>query len=265
MKATFETNLKCGSCVSKIAPLLDGEATVSSWKTDLQSSKKLLHVELVDDGDPQIVVDLLKQVGFSATPVSSIDSISPSPEVVQLSLRNRHAAESESVKQKLSLATYKPLLIVVAYVIGASTLFELQQASWHWMSWMNYFMGFFFLGFAFFKLLDVAKFADAFTTYDVIAKRSRAYAMAYPFIELTLGILFVTKSWLFVANFATAFVMGIGLIGVIQAVRKKQTIQCACLGTAFNLPMSVVTIIENSVMLVMSLGVLIAALASTNF
>ena len=59
------------------------------------------------------------------------------------------------------------------------------------------------------------------------------------------------------ANILTAVIMSVGLIGVIAAVRKKQTIQCACLGTAFNLPMSVVTIIENSVMLAMALAMLL--------
>ncbi len=39
---------------------------------------------------------------------------------------------------------------------------------------------------------------------------------------------------------------GISSIGVIQSVMKKRKIQCACLGTVFNLPMSTVAIIEKS-------------------
>ncbi len=49
----------------------------------------------------------------------------------------------------------------------------------------------------------------------------------------------------------------VGLVSVIAAVRKKQAIQCACLGTAFDVPMSVVTIIENSVMIVMSAAMIV--------
>lgn len=113
------------------------------------------------------------------------------------------------------------------------------------------------LGFAFFKLLDIPKFADAFATYDIIARRSRAYALAYPWIEVSLGLLFVTRTLPMAANIVTAVIMSIGLIGVVSAVRKKQAIQCACLGTAFNLPMSVVTIVENSVMIVMAIAMLI--------
>ena len=37
----------------------------------------------------------------------------------------------------------------------------------------------------------------------------------------------------------------VGAVGVVQATLSKQTIQCACLGTVFKLPMSVVTVIEN--------------------
>ena len=121
---------------------------------------------------------------------------------------------------------------------------------------MSMFMGYFFLGFAFFKLLNVSAFATAFATYDIVAKRSRAYALTYPFIELLLGAAFLSRMFPMVTNIVTAVVMSVGLVGVIQAVRNKQAIQCACLGTAFNLPMSVVTIIENSVMIAMSLAML---------
>jgi hypothetical protein len=67
-----------------------------------------------------------------------------------------------------------------------------------------------------------------------------------------LGIAYVIGWQLVWTNVITMLLMGIGLIGVIRAIRSGKVIQCACLGTAFNLPMSVVTIIENSVMLVMA-------------
>lgn len=109
-------------------------------------------------------------------------------------------------------------------------------------------MGFFFLGFAFFKLLDISRFADAFATYDIVARRSRAYALAYPWLELTLGLLFVTRTTPVIANALTLGVMLVGLVGVVGAVRSGRKVQCACLGTAFNLPMSAITIFENTAM-----------------
>jgi hypothetical protein len=56
----------------------------------------------------------------------------------------------------------------------------------------------------------------------------------------------VTLSWIALA------LSLIGAIGVIQANFSKQTIQCACLGTVFNLPMSIVTVIENVSMAAMA-------------
>ena len=47
--------------------------------------------------------------------------------------------------------------------------------------------------------------------------------------------------------------MFVSLIGVIKSVVQKSEIECACLGTVFNLPMSYVTIIEDGIMLVMAL------------
>jgi hypothetical protein len=47
------------------------------------------------------------------------------------------------------------------------------------------------------------------------------------------------------------------MIGVSRSVIQKTNIQCACLGTVFNLPMSYVTIIENGIMLIMALFMLI--------
>lgn len=245
MQTTFSTTMTCGGCLSKVKPYLDNSSDIESWEADLEDPRKLLRFELAENAQPDAIASLIGQAGFTAT------QIEETPKSVD--------SQEESVtKPRFEFSTYKPLFLVVGYVIGASALFELSQPSWELSRFMNNFMGFFFLGFAFFKLLNISKFADAFATYDIVARRSRAYALAYPWIELSLGLLFVTATMPLLANSLTAVLMSVGLIGVIAAVRKKQTIQCACLGTAFNLPMSVVTIIENSVMLVMALAMLLA-------
>jgi hypothetical protein len=51
--------------------------------------------------------------------------------------------------------------------------------------------------------------------------------------------------------------MSISLVGVLQSVLNKRKIKCACLGDVFNLPMSTITIIEDALMIVMSLIMLI--------
>ena len=217
--------------------MLDGDPAVTNWDTDLDDPRKLLRVDLTADGRPRQIVELLAKAGFVAT---------------QIENGGEPAVIGATTSANFKLSTYKPLLLVVAYVIGATVFAESIHGRFEWHRAMGYFMGFFFLAFAFFKLLNVSGFADAFATYDILANRTRFYGLVYPFVELSLGLLFLTHSFPLAANLATAIVMGVGLVGVVSAVRRKQAIQCACLGTVFNLPMSVVTIVENSLMISMA-------------
>jgi hypothetical protein len=236
--------MNCESCVNKLRPFLDGDPNITKWEADLKSPKKLLTLELRDNSQKDLIRDRIKAAGFDAT-------------LVQGNHRNEILDEQKLSEKPFKLENYRPLLLVVAYVIGASALMEYQKSEWAWMRFMNNFMGVFFLAFAFFKLLDIQKFADAFSTYDVIARRFRIYGLSYPWIELGLGLLFVSRTGLLLANLTTLVVMSVGMIGVAKAIRKKQAIQCACLGTVFNLPMSVVTVIENGVMIAMSASMLL--------
>jgi len=153
--------------------------------------------------------------------------------------------------------TYLPLVILLAYlllVIAAASVmhggFELGMA-------MRLFMGGFFVAFSFFKMLDLRGFSDAYRGYDLVAKAVPAYGLAYPFIELALGLAYLANWQPFWVNITTAVVMGVSLLGVLKAVFSKQTIRCACLGTVFNLPMSTVTIVEDALMLGMALVALV--------
>jgi hypothetical protein len=117
---------------------------------------------------------------------------------------------------------------------------------------MRLFMGGFFVAFSFFKMLDVRGFADAYRTYDLVAKRWPGYGFVYPFIEFGLGIAYLANLSPLIVNGITFAVMAVSLAGVLRAVLSKRAIRCACLGTVFQLPMSTVTIIEDGLMLVMA-------------
>ena len=152
------------------------------------------------------------------------------------------------------LVTYKPLLLVFGYILLTVIGFLAATGSWDGALAMRLFMAGFFLVFSFFKFLDVAGFASAFRGYDLVARVLPGYGRAYPFIELVLGLAYLTNIAPAATNIATAIIMAVGLAGIIRAVVSKQSIRCACLGTGINLPMSTVTIIENSVMLVMAVA-----------
>ena len=93
-----------------------------------------------------------------------------------------------------------------------------------------------------------------------IAKQFRSWGYIYAFIELGLGIAYAINFNPIITNAVTSVVMTISIVGVLQSVLNKRKIQCACLGAVFNLPMSTVTIIEDALMIVMSMIMLIALL-----
>lgn len=123
---------------------------------------------------------------------------------------------------------------------------------------MTHFMASFFIAFSFFKLLNIRGFADSYSSYDLLARKWYGYGLVYPFIELGLGVLYLTGFNMQVTNAISVLVMGFSSIGVIKAVADKRTIQCACLGAVFNLPMSTVTIIEDLLMVAMAGGMLVS-------
>ena len=125
------------------------------------------------------------------------------------------------------------------------------------MAFMAHFMAGFFLVFSFFKLLDLSGFAKSYAGYDLLAMRMPAYGYVYPFIELGLGIAYLVAPHEALTSMATIVVMGLSAIGVLRAVLNKQRIQCACLGTVFNLPMSTVTIVEDLLMVAMAVAMLV--------
>lgn len=167
-----------------------------------------------------------------------------------------HSVSSKSAPSKAEQSvwiTYKPLIIVAVFILGVAAIVEMNSTHLMPMRAMNSIMAGFFIFFSFFKLLNLSAFADAFSTYDVLAKRSRAYALTYPFIELALGLCFALGVFTQAANILTVAILGIGNYGVWLVLKRKGTIQCACLGTIFNLPMTKITLFENSAMITMAL------------
>ena len=118
----------------------------------------------------------------------------------------------------------------------------------------------FFLVFSFFKVMNLKGFAEGYRSYDVVAKAIPAYGFIYPFIELGLGIAFLTQWQPLATNIATLIVMGVSAIGVVQSLLRKSTFQCACLGTVIKLPLSKVTLFEDLLMVLMSI-IMIVGLA----
>ena len=153
--------------------------------------------------------------------------------------------ESSKLKQ------LTPLLLIFVYLI-AGTLFLSHQVGASPQKGMLLFMGLFFIVFSFFKFLDFQGFPDSFKRYDPLAKKIPGYAQIYPFLETALGIAFLLEWQVPIALVITLVILSFTTFGVLRSILQKNAIQCACLGTALQLPMTEATLIENGIMLTMS-------------
>ncbi len=167
---------------------------------------------------------------------------------------HEHKAETQS---SYTVRDFLPLITLFAIIVLLTALRQ-WYSGWYWCSAMSDFMGFFFIIFGFFKIINWHGFAEAYATYDIIAQRSRLYAYAYPLIELTLGVLYLARWYPTFTNVTTLIVMLISSIGVANELRKKKTIVCACLGVVFKIPMTYVTLLEDLLMASMALAMLIS-------
>jgi len=239
MSKKYSTNLKCQSCVATLTPFMDQHSSIDHWSVDTSVPEKVLTVDgTASESD---VREILDKAGFSL-----LGSVTSTP---------TGAGLAEAV-QPSWLATYRPLLLIVGYLLGTVLLCEWSLGIFQAPRAMRHFMGGFFLVFSFFKLLDVGGFARSFRGYDLLAQFVPGYGYAYPFVELGLGVAYLLNIAPAATNTVTAIVMLAGLLGIVSVLRQGQEVQCACLGTVFNLPMSVVTFIENGTMLVMAIAML---------
>ena len=239
------TGLTCDGCVATIKKILSQIVGIQSVEINEQRNEAT--ISMVN----HVATDTLKAALASHPKYTISDKIE---DKTTPSVASSLAMTSTSVDEpeKSWFATYKPLLTVFAYITGISLLAAWQNGTLNSMQFMQFFMAGFFLAFSFFKMLDIAGFADSYSGYDLLAKRWRGYGYIYPFIELALGIAYLIDFQPYATNIATIVVMGFSTIGVVQSVLNKQKIRCACLGTGFNLPMTTVTIIEDLLMVAMA-------------
>ena len=241
------SGLHCNACVGRVTKCL--EPLAASVAVSLNPMQVVLtgataDFELLQNAVAGAGKYVLVPNKASNTAVTTVKSAQTAPEII--------ATKNLTVGW---LSTYSPLLLIVAYILGGSVLAQVGLNGWAnvtAMETMRYFMAGFFLVFSFFKLLDINAFADAYSSYDLLARRWRGWGLAYPFVELGLGIAYLANFNPLLTHWATIIVMGFSAIGVIKAVASKTQIQCACLGTVFKLPMSTVTIVEDVGMVLMA-------------
>ena len=252
--------MHCGSCVGRVQEALEAVDGVKKVAVSLSPQEAV--VSMATHVDTAVLDRAVRKAGaYSLTDeVTVIDTMGghkqPKADVVTMANATPIAADDLA---EPSATTYKPLLIILAFILGVTALVELRMGGFNWMRAMSTFMAGFFLVFSFFKLLDISGFASSYRMYDIVAKAVPGYGFVYPFIELALGAAYLTNFNPLITNVVTVVVMGVSLVGVVQSVLNKRKIRCACLGSVFNLPMTTVTIVEDGLMIGMA-AVMLAAL-----
>lgn len=169
-----------------------------------------------------------------------------------------HHGKNDNGVTNNPLKTYLPLILTLLLVAGfAGYTAYIRSPFPDPMLWMQDFMGFFFVLFAFFKLLDLKGFANNFSKYDLLAIKIRKYAYVYPFLELGLGIAYLMAWNIPATAILTIVLMLFGTLGVIKAKKDGKNLKCGCMGAVINLPLSTITIIENVGMAVMAAMMLV--------
>lgn len=227
--------MTCGSCVEKITERLKAlpgvywvNVSLSEKKADIIADRSIMLKEIQG-----AIADLPK---YKADFYDDVETSSVLPQ------------------EKTFFQTYKPLFTVFAYIFTFSIAYQVSRGTFSAHYFMNHIMAGFFVGLSFFKFLDLKSFATAFSNYDPLAKKWKAYGAIYPFIELTLGFLFIADKFLLFANVMTILALSITTVGVYQKIQSKSQFQCACLGAGFNLPLSNITVFENLAMIVMAIA-----------
>ena len=233
MKTTFKiSGMTCNGCRSTVENKLSSLDGVDNVQVNLTNGEAIV---------------------YSKNPISFslISNSLPSKYKV---ISKRDAKDNEIIKSS-KIKQLKPLFIILGYISVTSILLNFRN--WNSTNAMLDFMGLFYIIFSFFKILDIKGFSTSFKMYDPLAKKITTYGYIYPFIEILLGLMFLTRIEVNIALLITIIILGITIVGVTQTLLNKKTINCACLGTTLKLPMTEATFIENAIMIIMAIILLI--------
>lgn len=233
MKSIFKiSGMTCNGCKSSVEDKLSSLDGVDDVQVDLNKG--------------EAVIQSKKPISFSLIS----NSLPPKYNITSIG----NSQDNEIIKSN-KLKQLKPLFIILAYISITSLLLNFKN--WNSTNAMLDFMGLFYIIFSFFKILDIKGFSISFRMYDPLAKKVPLYGIIYPFIEILLGIMFLTRIKVELAIILTIIVLGITTVGVTQTLLNKKSISCACLGTTLKLPMTEATFIENALMIIMAFILLI--------
>ena len=249
--------MHCGSCERKISDALNTLNAVDSVSVSSKARTATLTSDsLIDEATLRDTVRGAGDYRVIHVEQGHVEQGHPTPAPGESS--NADGSQIE-IEEPANESLY-PLFLIVGFIAGITMLIAWSTQQWELQPMMRHFMAGFFMVFSFFKLLDPPGFVSAYRGYDLVARKSATWAWIYPFVELGLGVMYLMAWAPVTTNTITLILMLIGAAGVLRALLNKQAIRCACLGTALNLPMTKVTLIEDLTMALMAGAMLILIL-----
>ena len=113
------------------------------------------------------------------------------------------------------------------------------------------------------KLMDLESFTESFEKYDLITQRAKPYGKAFPFLELLLGLGYLSGTAPVATDIGSLLLGTSGAVSVFKAVYiDKKELNCACVGGNSSAPLGVVSFLENAIMIVMGVVLLFSATTS---
>lgn len=113
------------------------------------------------------------------------------------------------------------------------------------------------------KLMDLEAFTESFEKYDLVTQQVKPYGKAFPFLELLLGLGFLSGVAPVVTGLGSVIIGTSGAISVFKAVYiDKLELNCACVGGGSKAPLGVISFLENAIMIGMGAFLLFSAATS---
>lgn len=167
--------------------------------------------------------------------------------------------DASPARRAAAVSDTLPLLGVLACLAAFAILKNTPpaySAGWLHAVMLDY-MAAFFLLLGGLKIVNVRGFAAMFEKYDPIASVVPQWGYVYPFVEVWMGLAYLLRTGVQIANVLVVILLGVGLIGIWRTLREHRGVACACLGGWFTVPVTWLTFAENASMVAMAAYMLV--------
>ena len=149
---------------------------------------------------------------------------------------------------RFALKEYLPLIYIYIFTTVVS-IFMIYLYDLDTKNSITLFLGVFSITFSILKLIRLKDFVEAFSEYDFITQKVKAYGYLFPFLEFTFGVYFLLLIDNQLLEIACLFLFTLNFISVLNALSKNRKFVCACLGDLIKVPLSKVSLFENITMI----------------